>query len=254
MIRRALGLMAFGCGLVVVAACGDDTPAEKYPTADSFCAAKAAEECKAVGAACAVPDDKCKATRAGACNGTAGGATGQGRSYRPENAESCIAKTTIVYADRVIDPVKEEAFVEACERVFMGTKKKNEACSNAYDCEGSLVCDLDKKLCAVKAEKKADEPCNNPGDICGKGLYCQARGAVKFCTPKNKLGDTCNETDAPCDEGLRCNTTTCVAKTGVGEGCDANTECLSGFCDADKKCRARSYATETGTCKDFGGA
>lgn len=254
MIRRALGLMAFGAGLVVVAACGDDEPTAKYPTADSFCAAKAAEECKAVAAACAVADDKCKTTRTAACNAIAGGATGEGRTYRPENAENCIAKTTIVYADRVIDPAKEEAFVEACGRVFTGTKQRNEACANEFDCEGSLVCDLDKKLCSVKVEKGADEPCNNPGDICGKNLYCQARGAVKFCTPKNKLGETCNETDAPCEDEIRCNATTCIRKNNAGEACDSNNECLSNFCDADRKCRARTYASETGTCKDFGGA
>ncbi len=254
MIRRALGLFAFGAGLVVVAACGDDTPTAKYPTVDSFCAAKAAEECKAVAAACAVPDDTCKGARVGACQAAAGAATSQGRTYHHENAESCIARTTIVYADRVIDAVKEEAFVEACEHVFSGSKKKNEACTNAYDCEGTLVCDLDKKLCSVKVEKKNDEPCNNPGDICAKNLYCQQRGSVKFCTPKNKLGETCDATDAPCEEGIRCSATACVAKNAAGAACDTNDECVSNFCDADKKCRARTYASETGTCKDFGGA
>ena len=159
MIRRALGLMAFGAGLVVVAACGDDEPTAKYPTADSFCDAKAAEECKAVAAACAVADDKCKSTRADVCKALAGGATGEGRTYRPENAENCIAKTTIVYADRVIDAAKEEAFVEACGRVFTGTKQRNEACANEFDCEGTLVCDLDKKLCSVKVAKGVDETC-----------------------------------------------------------------------------------------------
>lgn len=254
MIRRALGLMAFGGGLILVAACGDDEPTAKYPSPDSFCAAKAAEECKVVAAACAVADDTCRSTRTSACQAAAGAATSQGRTYRAENAEACIARTTAVYADRVIDPAKEEAFVEACERVFTGTKKKNEACSNEYDCEGTLVCDLDKKLCSVKVEKKLDEPCNNPGDICGKNLYCQARGAVKFCTAKNKLGETCNEVDAPCEDNIRCNATTCIAKNGAGEACDSNNECVSGFCDGDKKCRARTYASETGTCKDFGGA
>lgn len=253
-MRRALGLVAFGGAFVVMGACGDDTPAAKYPTADSFCAAKAAEECKAVAAACAVPNDKCKSTRTAACNSAAGAATAQARTYRADNAEACIARTTLVYADRVIDPVKERTFIEACERVFTGSKKKNEACANEYDCEGALVCDLDKKLCSVKVEKKAEEPCNNPGDICAKGLYCQARGSVKFCTPKNKLGETCNETDAPCEESIRCNGSTCIAKNGAGEACDTNNECLSDFCDADKKCRARTYASETGSCQDFGGA
>jgi len=254
MIRRALGRMALGGGIILVAACGDDEPTAKYPTADAFCAAKAAEECKEVAAACAVPDSTCKSTRAGACQAAAGAATSQGRSYRPDAAELCIARTAAVYADRVIDASKEELFIEACERVFSGTKKRNEACSNKYDCEGALVCDLDKKICSVKVDKQLDDPCGNPGDICGKDLYCQARGEVKFCTPKNKSGETCNEVEAPCEDGLRCNGMTCIAKKPAGDSCDNNNGCVSGFCDADKKCRARTYASESGTCKDFGGA
>jgi hypothetical protein len=251
MIGRALGLMAFGGGLVLVAACGDDEPTVKYPSADSFCVAKAAEECKVVAKECAVSDDVCKSARTSACNLAAGGATAQGRTYRPENAESCIAKTTIVYADRTIDPVKDNARQEACERVFTGTKKRNEACANEFDCEGTLACDMDKKLCAVKLERQLQDGCNNPGDICGKGLYCQAQGAVKFCVAKGKLGEDCKDT--PCEESLRCNATACIAKNGTGEACDTNNECVSDFCNAEKKCGSRLYASETGTCKDFGG-
>jgi hypothetical protein len=254
MFRRALGLVAFGGGLVVIAACGDDTPPPKYPSSDAFCAAKAAEECKVVAASCAVTDEKCRAARDGACNAEAGARTAQGRSYRSEEAETCIARTTSVYADRVIDPVKEEAFREACERVFVGSKKKFETCSTTYECEGTLVCDPDKKLCSVKLEKRAEEPCNNPGDICGKGLYCQARGAVKVCGPKHKVGDACNEADAPCEDSLRCSAgNICIAKFGAGEACDSSSECVTNFCDAEKRCRARAYASETGACKDFGG-
>jgi hypothetical protein len=259
MIRRALGLMAFGGGLVLVAACGDDDPpAAKFPTADAFCAGKAAEECKAVGAACSVTDDKCKDARKSACMTAAGAATGQGRTYRPANADTCIAKTTEVYKDRTIDAVKEEAFKLACERVFTGAKKKSEICTNAYDCEGTLSCDLGRQsategFCADKVEKKTDEPCNNPGDTCAKGLYCQQRGGSRFCTAKNKLGDTCNLADAPCLEDLRCNATSCVALQAAGQPCDTSAECTTGFCNPDRKCQARLYASETGTCKDFGG-
>lgn len=235
-------------------ACGEDEPAAKFPSSDSFCAAKAAEECKAVAGACAVHDDTCKSTRTAACNAAAGAATGQGRTYRSENAEACIARTTAVYADRVIDPAKEKAFIDACERVFTGSKKKNEACSNEYDCEGTFVCDLDKKLCSTKVDKKLDDPCNNPGDICGEGLYCQARDAVKFCAAKGKLGEACDEASAPCEDTARCNASTCIPRNSAGDACATNNECVSGFCDADKKCRARTYASETGTCKDFGGA
>src|SRR5690242_17019009 len=78
MMRRALGLSVVGCGLVLIAACSaDETPSAKYPTTDSFCAAKAAEECKLVFAACVVSEDQCKTARANACNTAAGQATSQ---------------------------------------------------------------------------------------------------------------------------------------------------------------------------------
>ncbi len=254
MIRRSLGLSILGVGLVVVAACGDDeAPAAKYPSADSFCTAKAAEECKAVAAACTVSEDVCKSARKSACLTTASGATGQGRTYNSGNAESCIAKTTAVYADRVIDPAKEDAFEEACGRVFAGAKKKNEACAGEFDCEGTLACDLDKKLCAVKVERKLDEGCANPGEICAKDLYCALAGAAKFCKPKNKVSESCSA-EAPCADDLRCTGTQCIAKFDAGQPCDSADDCKSGFCNSDKKCQARQYASETGSCKDFGGS
>src|SRR5688572_9140106 len=147
MIRKALGLLAFG-GAFVVVACGDDPPPDKYPSTDAFCTAKAAEECKAAAALCSVTEDTCKARRTQACTAAAGTAIGQGRVYRPANAEACLSKTTAVYADRVIDPTKEDAFTESCARVFVGSKKKSEACANLYDCEGSLTCDVQKGFCA----------------------------------------------------------------------------------------------------------
>lgn len=253
MIRRVLGLAVLGGGLVLVA-CGDDeAPAAKFPTSDAFCTAKAAEECKAVAAACVIPDETCKSARTNACTSAASSATGQGRTYRAGNAEDCIAKTTAVYADRVIDAAKEKAFDEACGKVFTGSKKRNETCSNEFDCEAPFVCDLDKKLCAEKADRKLDDPCNNPGDICGAGLYCTLRGNSKFCVAKNKLGEACEIETAPCADGLRCNGAQCVALQAAAQPCDTNDECVTGFCNAEKKCQARQYASETGTCKDFGG-
>lgn len=251
MLRKALRSMAFSSGLALVACGGEDRPAEKYPTSDAFCAAKAAAECAAVAASCSVTDERCKDVRKSACNTAAGAATGQGRTYRASNAEACITKTSEVYASRTIDSAKEAAFDEACERVFAGSKKLSEACVQKYDCEGSIICDTDKGFCAQPVSKKEREPCNNPGDICGTGLYCQPNGASNFCATKNKLGESCNAT-MPCLEDLRCNGTSCVVLEAAGEPCDSNDQCSTGFCNADRKCQAKQYASETGTCKDFG--
>jgi len=256
MIRKSLGLLlVVGISVGSIVACGsdDDGPTFKYPSADSFCTAKAAEECKVVGPVCAVTDETCKSRRKSACDGLAAGAGGEGRVYTATKAETCITKTTEVYKDRVIDPVKEKAFVEACEGVFVGSKGESAPCTKLYECKEGLTCDVEKGFCAKKVEKTtADSPCNNPGDICGKGLYCQQRGGAKFCSARNKLGDLCNTKDAPCLEDLRC-TTTCVALIPAGGPCDTNDECVTNSCNTDRKCAARIYPSESGTCKDFGG-
>lgn len=253
MIRRLFGGLA-GVGLVLAACGGDDEPGAKYPSVESFCAAKAAEECKAVAASCTVTDDVCRNARTKACGEAANVATSQGRTYTSANAEACVTRTVEVYKDRVIDKAKEAAVEEACARVFMGSKKRNEACENPYDCENSLVCDLDKKFCAVKVTKKDADPCNNPGDICDEGLYCRGQDGAKFCAPKSKLGEACRVPEQPCAEDVRCNGTSCVALQGSGQPCDVDSDCTTGFCNAERRCQARLYVSETGTCKDFGGS
>jgi hypothetical protein len=250
-MRNVLSIAASFFGLVVFA-CGDDDPGEKYSSADAFCSAKAAEECKAVSAVCAVSDTVCTTRRTDACKTAANAAIAQGRAYRAANAEACINATAAVYADRVINPTKEETFEEACERVFTGSKKASEACSNLYDCEGSLTCDLDKKFCAAEVTRMADQPCNNPGDICATGLYCQDRGGSKFCGAKKNKDEACGAA-GPCLEAFRC-VNVCVDKVAPGGFCDTNDECTTGLCNAEKRCAARQYPSETGSCKDFGGS
>ncbi len=253
MIRKALGLLVLTGG-VVLFACGDDDGAtSKYPSADAFCAAKAAEECKTTADICFVTADKCKDARKSACLGASSLATGQGRTYAAGNAEACITATTAVYADKTVVKAKQETFEDNCARVFSGSKKKSEVCANEFDCSGTLVCDLDKLSCADKTDRKEADGCNNPGDICVTGLYCKLEGATRFCRPKGKLGQACNVKDTPCTEDLRCNGSTCVNLQAGGEFCDTNAECSTGFCNSEKKCQARLYPSETGTCKDFGG-
>jgi hypothetical protein len=252
MIKKALGLMLVGGG-VALFACADDEATAKFASADSFCAAKAVEECKDAHQACAVTADACKAKRTEVCKAAAILATNQGRTFSSSKAEVCVTKTTDVYRDRTIDPLKEKSFIEACQRAFVGAKGKSTSCGNSYECTGDLVCDIDKgAVCAEKVDKKKDDPCNNPGDTCAEGLYCQSRSTGRFCSEKNKLDAQCGAA-APCTDELRCAIGKCIAKAAAGESCQGNEDCATRYCNPEGKCGARLYPSETGSCKDFGG-
>ena len=244
------GLFVFASVLVVVAACGSDDPA-KYPDANSFCDAKATAECKVAAGPCAVSAAICHSARMTACTADATAAAAEGRTYTQSLVEACLQKTDAVYADRVPDATKEAAFDDACARVFAGNKTLSEACTSEYACVAGLVCDVEKGFCGTKVVKKNNEPCNNPGEICDTGLYCQTRGSSKFCSPKAKEGDACTAT-FPCDDDFTCKTT-CLAKLEAGDPCDTSAECVTDLCNAQKRCAARQFPTTTGTCADFGG-
>jgi len=254
MIRKALGfLMMTGTVAFFVVACGgdDDEATAKYPTADSFCTARAAEECKAISGTCAgLTDEACNRARKSACDSEAGSATGGGRTYTAAKSEECITKTTAAFSTRIVDPAKEKEYVESCGRVFSGTKTKGQGCENAYDCTGTLVCDLDKKLCAEKRSVNENDGCANAGEICADGLYCQT--PQNLCKPRRKVAESCNVTTEPCLSTLRCDGTQCKDLIGAGQPCDTNPQCSSNFC-LNKLCAAKQYPTATGTCKDFGG-
>lgn len=248
---KVLGLQSFVLlslsGAVALVACSSDEEGEKYPSSQSFCSAKAEQECNAAAALCAATVDACKARRTTICQDAANAATASGRTYRAGAAEKCINDTKDLYASKVIDLAKEKTVDETCERVFTGSKKQGEPCAAPYDCEGTLTCD---KICTTKTEKTKDQPCNNPGDTCATGTYCGLRGDVKFCNAKNNVGDICNAT-TPCLETLRC-VTRCQEKVATGQPCDTGEDCQSGFCNAEKKCAAKLVGG-SGKCSDFGG-
>lgn len=259
MIRKAVCLLALGGG-VALFACSSDSAENKYPSADAFCNAKAAEECKAVADRCAVPTATCTQKRVTVCNAGAGTATAQGRTYDGANAQACIDKTSELLAAATITREKELETQDICDRVFSGTKKAGDACTvgapdpnrtQPGDCEAGLICD--RGFCASKREVEVNKPCGNPGEVCAKGAYCQQRGTSSFCTAKNTEGQSCSA-DAPCVEELRC-VNICVRKNDAGGFCDNDGECTTGFCDlgsTPRRCAAKSFASGAAICKDYG--
>ncbi len=247
-VRHALVVLAFG-GLFTVVACSSDAEGDKYPSVDSFCTAKAEEECKGGAGVCAVNEQTCKDARKQFCLNAANTATGIGRTYRAGNAEACLAKVAEVYKALPITAEKEAPLTDACERVFLGTKTKAQACTNTFECESSsLICD--KGFCQERVEKNENDGCSNAGEVCKAGFACKQEGGQRFCKPRQTEGDICDG-ERLCLENLRCNGQ-CVARRGSGDPCKAGDECLTGFCSQEGKCAVK-LVTESGNCKDFGG-
>ena len=249
--RNLLSVIAFG-GVVALVACSS-TEEDKFASSDAFCTSKAEAECNGLAKKCGAATDACTKKRTSLCQAGVVTANGQGRTYKASAVQDCLDSINSTYRNGGND-VTQEAEVQTlavCERVLSGSKKDSQACVNTYECEGALICD--KGVCVAEEKVAITKQCNNAGQVCETGSYCQQQGATKFCNAKNALGDACKE-DAPCVETLRCLTNHCVERVTAGNPCDNDGECAAAapYCDAaTKKCRPK-YESTSAACKDFG--
>ncbi len=238
-----------------VSGCTTDAT-DPYPSADSYCAARAEAECSQDNAsACGATVEACKTKRKSACNTAASAATSGGRTYASGQVQGCVDKTKEIYAKKTITPTDLKAQADVCERVFAGSAAKGAACTTDYSCSSSLVCDTRVKVCGEKVVKKLGDGCANPGESCDTGSFCGG-GEVKLCVARKNKGEACNDATAPCLETLRCGGGTCVDRLNAGDTCTSDNDCsaTAPLCDgAAKKCVAGlQFAIGTSTCKEFG--
>lgn len=252
--------MAAAAAAVSFIACSS-SEADKYPSSEAFCAARAQEECQVAGF-CGTSADKCKSQRQGLCTNEAAQASNAGRLYRASNAEDCITKAHNLYAKTSFTPAEKGSVDYACGRVFKGNVQVNGPCQIDFDCNGDYVCD--KGRCAGKTAKKLNEPCANPGEVCEAGTYCAKDGSgLVVCQAKRTLGQPCSTSatePAPCIETARCaGTGVCETRVPQGGTCDVGfDQCAAEapYCDGTtKKCVAQIIfaPSQTELCKDFGG-
>jgi hypothetical protein len=249
MTRNLLTLIAFS-GVVALVACSSNDTEDKFASSGSFCVEKAAAECANIAAACGATEAVCKDKRTNLCNTAASAATAQGRDYRANAAQDCLDKINEIFKEKVITAEGDGDVTKTCDRVYGGSKTANTPCAKSFECEGALICD--RGICIAEESVALKGQCNNAGQVCDKGTYCQAQGGTKFCVEKNKLGDTCGP-DAPCLESLLCDKV-CKAKVAVGEACTVDEECApeAPYCDTlQHKCRPK-YQAGTAVCKEYG--
>jgi hypothetical protein len=249
--RNLLSVIAFG-GLVALVACSSSEE-DKFASSDAFCSSKAEAECNGLSERCGATLDACKTERTSVCKSGVVTAQGQGRTYKPGAVQDCLDSIARTYPKGGSAPTQtaEAETAAICERVLSGSKKESAPCASTYECDGALICD--KGVCVTEEKVAVTKQCNNAGQVCETGSYCQQQGATKFCNPKNALGDSCSA-DAPCVETLRCLTGHCAERVTAGQACDNDGECgaAAPYCDiATKKCRPK-YESTSAACQDFG--
>jgi hypothetical protein len=234
----ALAALGGGVALVVAAGCGSSSD-DPYPDVQKFCVAKANAECKVAANVCDLTISDCLTAREAACNTDATQAQSEGRTYNSGLVPTCLNAVTTAYGDNDGNVTAQDYLnlTKQCERVFAGSAKADQACSNDYDCTGSLICDPIRKACGPSTTVQGGQPCNNPGDICASNFYCgqdTAPGAVAglfTCLASPPTGGACSATIL-CGAGDYCATDVCSPELTSGESCSADDQCPSGdICD-----------------------
>jgi len=249
--RNLLSAIAFG-GVVALVACSS-TEEDKFASPDTFCSSKAEAECNGLAAKCGATVDACKTERTTLCKSGVVTANGQGRTYKADKVQDCLDSINNTYRSGGSSVTQEAETTTAaiCARVVSGSKKELQACTNTSECDGALVCD--KGVCAPEEKVSIGKQCNNAGQVCETGSFCQQQGATKSCNAKSALGGPC-ATDVPCAETLRCLTNRCVERVTGGQPCDNDGECgaAAPYCDPTaKKCRPK-YESSSAACNDYG--
>jgi hypothetical protein len=253
-----LPFLVLSLGSLLASGCGEDnkplTPAE-------FSNRYAQDMCKAVSAACLIPEASCTAGQLFTRATLDQAAVARGQAFVPSNAEACLGQVNSVYGKLQGGAVALKAsdfqsVGQVCADVYRGSKRANETCGVDQDCVMGLICDrskgLDNGRCGTKTEVSLG--CANIGEVCARGSYCGNLGGVFACLPKIDLAAPCDEA-VPCLESLRCAGGLCVAQLGIGAVCASDQDCATGFCEPfEKLCAADvRFARGTASCTKLAG-
>lgn len=251
-MRTWLWLLSAGvlAGSISMVGCGsDDAEPEEpsgplYPDVAAYCNARARAECseETVNNCAASSPEACVAKRQMVCVGE----TPAGRSYRPAEAEGCIAAVEYAFADAVVDKDERAEIGEACAALFetedgvTGASCKVDAdCRMSEDYRCVLRVDSEagrmKGVCQIPKLVAAGHSCEAVDAQCEPGLFCNDG---PHCVTKGTAGSSCGATK-PCDEGLKCDESEgkCVGKAAIGSPCESDDDCFDGLCSVGGESR-----------------
>ena len=109
--------------------------------------------------------------------------------------------------------------------------------------------------------KNSGDMCSDAGAICNPGSICKKDEASAFfkCVAKGGVTEACDSDTNPCIEALRCTEGKCAARAMSGEACMSNDDCATAvpFCDDSigNKCdQGLNLGPGSAACAKFGGA
>jgi hypothetical protein len=269
-------LLAIGCSLAGVAACGDDvevfddgggTGGSSGASLDEVCGVLPERICASRQPCCeeagfGYDEAACVAEETDKCRDNVDAVRAGDLAYDPSTIDACIDLADEIN-ERCYLPVTEslalldEAF-DACSNVFRGDKEEGDPCTLAAECavpeNGTAGCSEETNLCVQLRIRDEGESCNfADADFCADGLYCDMPMPMTTgtCQPSIDLGDDCDPiADAvACGLGAYCeaDTGTCTEAKPGGATCTFAIECESLQCGGGT-CAELDPAVDEGQC------
>jgi hypothetical protein len=236
MKKPLIALFALVLSLPLACSSDPEEPPNPLATRDGFCQAWAESACTAkVVDYCTTQVSACQATQKDVCLDLVP------RSYSSVHAEGCLRAVGGAYEDG--DLSAEELGVvlhlaSPCDKLSSGASGDGDSCTENNDCNtvDGFVCVIKKGaatgVCAEPEVVGAAEECTGKKQICAEGYYCNDNCVVYKKTDTGVCeGDyQCKPEDHCVEDADDPETSHCVARSGTGEACTADSDCASGIC------------------------
>jgi len=200
-------------------------------TPSTFVQRRAEVVCAAIGPACAIASSHCIADRMAEYQAAYEDALGKSRGFVGANAQACLDEVKDTYGKLsyggLLAAADYQAMEAECATVYRGAGAADAPCLADADCASDLVCD--KGHCGTYRLVAQGAGCSDAGESCPAGYYCSNAGASWTCAARAGLQETC--ATSPCLESLRCVDSFCSTRLALGQLCQSDGDCTSGFCE-----------------------
>ncbi len=230
--RMAAALVAL-VGVWALSGCGDDpapgpldggddagTPGPgpgPDQAARAWCASAASTYCDHL-VACGLADESAKLLCGEVMSrdlcGTVEGVALGALTFNAQKAQACLEAIR-----GLVGQCESSLSSDACGEVVTPAAGVGDRCTEDFDCAVDRTVCLGPQCGSVcLATGALNQPCWN--GACHEGLWCDAQ--ARICRAPAALGEACDDAsfNSPqCEEGTRCDGTTCVALPGAGDAC-----------------------------------